>query len=264
MNKRRTARLQRFRRLPALLCLTFTLGAALPVFALTPEELASKGNHAYSEGRFQDAAAAYREVLKYGIQDARVEYNLGNAAFKLGHTGEAILHYRKAALLDPLDDEIRANLRFVEATCLDRVEPPVVAAPVRWLTHLQEMIGPDRQALAALALLWVLVLFLGWNLATPGRWRGWYGWIAASLLVAILLVGASWWMTTDRLAPGRTAVVLAPKVEILAGPGRNNVTLVTVHEGLALEVRSIRGDWVQVRMPQGLNGWVPADQVGIV
>ena len=141
---------------------------------------------------------------------------------------------------------------------------PPSPAPVRWLERLQAMLGPDRQALAVLALVWILTLFLGWSLSKPGRWNGRHGWTAAGLLAVILLMGVSWWMTVDRLAPGRTAVVLAPKVEILAGPARNNVTLVTVHEGLALEVRSVREGWVQVRMPEGVNGWVPAEQVGIV
>ena len=44
--------------------------------------------------------------------------------------------------------------------------------------------------------------------------------------------------------------------DVLAGPGENNATLFTVHEGLTLEVRSERQDWVQVSLPNGLNGWV--------
>lgn len=242
------------------------LVALTPVasWARTPDELASEGNHAYSEGRFQDAAQSYREILKYGIQDSRIEYNMANTAFKLGHTGEAILHYRRAALLDPLDDEIQANLRFVEATCLDRVESPEMAAPIRWIVALQSMAGPDRQAWTALVLVWLVVLFLGWGLGAPGRWRAWHGWTIAGLILAVLLVGGSLGMTLERLEPGQVAVVLSPKADILAGPGDNNATLVTVHEGLALEVRSVRGEWVQVRLPEGLNGWVPAERVGIV
>jgi tetratricopeptide (TPR) repeat protein len=250
------------RLVPVIVLLLLAMSAG--VHARTPDEIASEGNQAYSEGRFQDAARHYREILKYGIEDPRIEYNMGNAAFKLGHTGEAILHYRRAALLDPLDDEIQANLRFVEATCRDRLEPPEMVAPVRWLVELQGRTGPDRQALAALGLLWLVVIILGWSLSTPGRWRSWHGWTIAGLILAILLVGASLWMTLERLEPGRVAVVLSPKVEILAGPGNNNATLVTVHEGLALEVRSVRGEWVQVRLPEGLNGWVPAELVGIV
>ena len=165
------------------------LAMSVGVHAMTPDEIASEGNHAYSEGRFQDAARHYREILKYGIQDPRIEYNMGNAAFKLGHTGEAILHYRRAALLDPLDDEIQANLRFVEATCMDRVETPEMVAPVRLLLTLQGKTGPDRQALALLGLLWLGVIFLGWSLGSPGRWKAWHGWTIAALILSMVLAG---------------------------------------------------------------------------
>jgi len=59
-------------------------------------------------------------------------------------------------------------------------------------------------------------------------------------------------------------VVQNEAVDVLAGPGPNNPTLFTVHEGLTLEVRSIREGWLQVSLPNGLNGWIDARALGIV
>ena len=56
------------------------------------------------------------------------------------------------------------------------------------------------------------------------------------------------------------AIVLDEVVDVLAGPGHNNATLFTVHEGLTVEVRGELGaEWVQVSLPNGLNGWLPSD-----
>jgi SH3-like domain-containing protein len=84
------------------------------------------------------------------------------------------------------------------------------------------------------------------------------------VLLCGALASASWLTTLDRLHGRRLAVVLEQAVEVLAGPGRNNPTLATVHEGLTLEVRAERDEWFQVSLPNGLNGWVARDAVGEV
>lgn len=230
--------------------------------AQTPEDIFKRGNAAYEEGRFQAAAEAYRSLLRYDVRDATVEFNLANAEFRLGNLGRAILHYERARRLDPVDADIRANLEFARSFCFDRVEPPAQVAPVRWLRSIQNRVGPDRQAWVALALAWGLAALLAWAFARPSGWSAAQGWALAGLLVALLSVAGSWYGTLQRLEGDRAAVVLDGTVEVLAGPGTNNPALFTVHEGLTLEVRSGRDDWIQVSLPNGLNGWIARDSVG--
>ena len=90
------------------------------------------------------------------------------------------------------------------------------------------------------------------------------GWTLAALVLAASLTALSWGGTWQRLEGERVAVVLAASVEVLAGPGENNASLFTVHEGLTLTVRSERPDWVQVSLPNGLNGWIPRAALGFV
>jgi uncharacterized protein YraI len=56
-------------------------------------------------------------------------------------------------------------------------------------------------------------------------------------------------------------VVLAPTVEVLAGPSPANATVFRIHEGTRVEIRDARGEWTQVVLPNGLTGWVPRDAV---
>jgi len=73
----------------------------------------SAANELYAEGKFADAAAAYEKILQTGGQSAPLWFNRGNAEFKAGHLGQAIAAYRRAELLAPRDQELRANLAFV-------------------------------------------------------------------------------------------------------------------------------------------------------
>ncbi len=243
------------------------LGAALlgsRAAADTPEEIFNQANLAYEKGNYQDAAEGYRRVIQYGVVDARVEYNLGNACFKLGRLGDAILHYEKALRLAPTDADVASNLELARSRCFDRVEPPEVAAPIRLLRTVQDRLGPDRQALTLLALVWLAAWVVGWRSARPGGWNAAAGWTLAGIFLATAVVTLSWYATYRRLEGTRLAVVLDDTAEVLAGPGQNNASLFTVHEGLTLEVRAERQEWVQVSLPNGLHGWIHRDAVGFV
>ncbi len=246
--------------LPALLF----LGLVASAEAQTPEETFDRGNAAYEQGRYEEAAQAYRSLLRYQIGDAIVEYNLANAEFRLGHLGPAILHFERARRLDPLDPDIRANLEYARSLCFDRVEPQPQATLMRWIHLGQNRLGPDRQAWILLVAVWLIAGLLAWCFSRPGGWSPAYGWVLAGLLLVVVLAGSSWQATLQRLETGRTAVVLDEVAEVLAGPGFNNPALFTVHEGLTLQIRSERQEWLQVSLPNGLNGWISREAVGQV
>ncbi len=231
----------------------------LPSQAATPEATFEAGNAAYSAGRFAEAADNYREVLRFRITDPVVEFNLANAEFRVGRLGPAILHYQRARRMAPSDADISANLEFANSMTLDRVEPPPKPILLRWLHEVQDRFGPDAQAWGVLTLIWLCAALVAWRSARPGGWRGSYGWILTGMLLLIAVATASWWVTYQRLEGREIAVIQADAVEVLAGPGETNPALFTVHEGLTVELRGVRSGWVQVSLPNGLNGWVRAD-----
>ena len=249
---------------PAAVALAALLCGARPAAAETPEEIFERGSKAYEAGRYDEAAEAYRSVLRYGIRDPRLEYNLGNAAFKLHRLGEAILHYERAYRLDPADPDIRGNLELARSRRFDRVEEAEVPALLRWIRSVQSSLGPDPQAIAGLVLVWALLAIAVRGLSRPAGFTAGTGWAAASVAVLLVVVFFSWRATSESLEGANRAVVLAPQVEVLSGPSANNPVLFTVHEGSALDVRAERDEWIQVSLPNGLNGWVPRDAVGIV
>ncbi len=232
--------------------------------AATPEEIFDRGNAAYEQGRYEEAVEAYQTVARYGVRDARVEYNLGNALFKLGRIGEAILHYERAHRLAPADADVESNLALAVSRRFDKVDPPETAALLRWLRVAQDRTGPDVQAAALLVLCWVAcgIAVAGW--ARPAGWTAAKGWGLAVVLALLTGVAASWYGTLARLEGTSRAVVLQKVVQVLAGPGGNNASLFTVHEGLTVEVRSERPGWVQVSLPNGLNGWIPRDAIEVI
>ncbi|HXV76655.1 MAG TPA: tetratricopeptide repeat protein [Candidatus Polarisedimenticolaceae bacterium] len=256
--------MRRAARLLRIGCACLALGTAAPAAADSPERIFERGNSAYDAGAYAEAADAYRTLLKYQILDPRLEYNLGNAEFRLGNLGRAILHYERARRLDPSDRDIQANLAFARSLRLDRVPPAERPAAVAWVVGIQDRLGPDPQAWTLVALLWLLGAVVAWGLAERGRWSGGLGWCSATLALLIGLTSMSWYATHTRVEGQTTAVVVDEATEVLAGPGQNNATLATIHEGLDVEVWGERNEWIQVRLPNGVSGWVAKRAIEIV
>ncbi len=78
----------------------------------------------------------------------------------------------------------------------------------------------------------------------------------------LVLVGAGFGVKLHRAATQTHAIVLQERVDVLSGPGEDNTTLFTVHEGLKVRIEAEQGSWYQVSLDNGLSGWVPDAMLG--
>ncbi len=65
---------------------------------------------ALAKKEYEKAAFYYNSLIEQGIQNGRIYYNTGNAYYRSGQTGKAILMYRRALLFSPSDPQIKYNL----------------------------------------------------------------------------------------------------------------------------------------------------------
>src|SRR5437764_333574 len=57
----------------------------------SPQDLFKAGNALYAEGKFSDAAQKYEGAVQQGLRNWMLEYNLGDAYYRAGQAGKAIL-----------------------------------------------------------------------------------------------------------------------------------------------------------------------------
>ncbi len=69
-----------------------------------------EANQAYKNHQFQQAIDGYLHLIENGPENGQVYYNLGNAYFRRGDLGRAILSYERARLLIPRDGDLVFNL----------------------------------------------------------------------------------------------------------------------------------------------------------
>ena len=81
---------------------------------------------------YQAAARELESIVADGVQSGAVYYNLGNAYFRAGQFGHAILNYRKAKTYRPRDAYLEANLQQAMAAAPGRL--PQASTP--WWKHV--------------------------------------------------------------------------------------------------------------------------------
>lgn len=218
----------------------------------------NQANEQYRQGQYQQAREQYLGVVDAGVRDPQVYYNLGNACFKAGHLGEAVLWYERALRLAPRDADIRTNLRFAEQLRFDKVGEAGGAG--RWLVDLYLFPTLDELSLV------FSVCFLA--ACTLGLWRLWRrnwsgGWRVALFAASVFMAAGAGAYLGARLYGQAQAqvVVLAAEVTARSAPDLQQTAVFVVHEGTCLLLARSEGNWVLVRLPSGLGGWVPADTV---
>ena len=217
---------------------------------------------AYKVGNYQQAITDYRDLLRRGVS-ADLYYNLGNAYFRTDSLTQAILAYERASLLSPGDEDIRFNLQFARSKTIDKITPQSEMFFVSWYKSMVNFTSVDRWAKVGIgAIVLALLLMLAYLFAPQIAVRkvGFFG-----SLVFVLVFVFSWlfaWQQKTSLEHRSGAIVTAPSVSVKDTPVKNSADDFVLHEGTRVEItdKGMRG-WCAIRVADGREGWVPADQL---
>jgi tetratricopeptide (TPR) repeat protein len=230
-----------------------------------PESLFNQGNAAYQEGDFAAAEKYYRQVLESGFENGQLYFNLGNACFKQKKLGAAIYYWERARLLLPSDRELRENLELANLLIVDQIEIPEEPFPVRVLKGIRDLftIRQESRVVIALFLLANVLFFLYIVLKNSRRaFRAFIGFMIAGALT-VLMAGSLAWKIYERDFRQK-GIVLEQRVDVLSGPGEDNITVFTIHEGIKVRIHASTDGWHQISLPNGWNGWLPQNTIGIL
>jgi hypothetical protein len=236
--------------------LVFWLVGLGAVFAGPTDDFKS-ANQLYDAGRFAEAAAVYEKIEP---KKANVYYNLGNAHFRDGKLGLAILDYERARRLAPRDPDILANLKFAEQRLgVDDVNAP----PRAWQRFLRSIIesrSSTEWGMYELAALWLTALTVGACIYIPRLRTGLLA-IAAVAFVgfAVTAFALGHEVLSDRTAPA--AVVVASETDARFAPLPDSTTHFKLTEGTRVVIREDRGQWLFVERADGQQGWVKSEAV---
>jgi tetratricopeptide (TPR) repeat protein len=215
-------------------------------------------NRLYEQGRYREAAAAYERLLAQGRATSALYFNLGNAWFKAGEAGRAILNYRLAERLAPRDPDIQANLRLTR----ELVRGGPVPAPSLWQRGINAL-TPGEWGFLTVFCAWLCFGALTAAELWPGRLGACRRWAAVAGVLAVTAgtcLAAQWFTDRRRLE----AVVTAKEAIVRYGPLQVSRELQKVTDGAELIVLDEKDGWLQVAGLARGPGWIQAADVALL
>lgn len=233
----------------------------------------AEADSAYAADDFLTAIRLYEESIDQYGPSAERYYNLGNAYYRAGANGMAIVNYERSLRLDPSNQDAKDNLEFVRTKIVDRrsADTSFVASAT---DRLSLSAHPDTWAWIAivmfvLTLAGVCLYFAGSGVMV--RKVGFFGGGCAALLCIVANVLAC--RSARIVTASDKAVVISPSVILSTTPRQpkdRTEEAMLLHEGTEVKiVDSISGDangrvWYDVKVGDRSRAWIPSDAVEII
>jgi tetratricopeptide (TPR) repeat protein len=247
----------------------FSLVLVLIVFGIVatswagPADNFAQANQAFQDKDYQKAIDAYQAVLAAGQESANLYFNLGNAYFKKGDLGFAILNFLKARRLAPGDDDIASNLEFARKLTSVQLEGATLN-PVNNL--IKSVVAPYRLTSMAwisslFFLLFMAVLIARFGLALEFSWLRP---MTTTTLVLFLLIAT---LTTFKYRDDyviRRGVIVATESEVRTGPTDQSDIELHGEQGLIVQILSESGDYFNVVFENQRQGWIKKSLIAVV
>ena len=230
-----------------VLCCALFASAA---FAQSDAEFA-KANQDYAQGHFKEAISGYEALVRAGQWSANLFYDLGNAYFRTGDFGHAILNYERALALERHHPEATANLQIArdEARALEMQQ----SLPERYLRFA----SVNQYSIAAAVAFWLGVFCIVQLLFA--RRRSIATILLSVVLVLVFAVGTLAIYELDHGSKGRgLAIVTDKEVQARLATADTANSVLALPPGSEIKILSTRGDWVYAALPNSLRGWIPA------
>ena len=236
-----------------LLGLFFLPGGVSANIDTSAQEVFFEANRAYKNDQFQEAVGGYLKLVENGIENGHIYYNLGNAYYRLGDLGRAILFFERARLLLPRDDDLIFNLTHARNQAVDAV------ADVQTFS-LSDFLGLDSLNLYEVFLVFTIIncsffFILGIRLYKKTEWSFY---LSIFLVLVIGIGGCALALKWYQFTTDDRAVVLSDEVEVRAGPDPGDTALFKIHEGTIVHHERSEGDWVLLHLSKNKRGWAPS------
>jgi len=228
------------------LCLIF--GIASAAFAQSDADFA-KANQEFAQGHFKEAIAGYGALVGAGQWNANLFYDLGNAYFRTGDFGRAILNYERALALDNHHPEATANLQIA------RDESRALELQPTKLDRYLQFATINQYTIAAAVAFWLGIF--GIVALIFARRRS--GALLSLSILCLLVCGMAVWAihTLDNGSEGRgLAIVTGNDVQARLATADTANSVLALPPGSEIKILSTRGDWMYAALPNDLRGWI--------
>lgn len=219
------------------------------------QSLFAKGNEAYKIGDFTTALKQYKAIEEQGETSADLNYNIGNCYFRLNKVGYAILNYEKALKQDPALEDAQINLLTAQKLTVDKIEQLPLPGIVRVYKGFLNMLNTEGWAKVSvvfvfLFLVFILIINFSKNSTIKKSLFLVNAIIVLFALLTLVFAFSSSYYDKEEL------VLVKDNAYIKSEPTKSGKDLFILHEGTKVQLKQDNNAWIQIKLSDGLIGWV--------
>lgn len=230
------------------------------VFASENPRLYLDGIKNYNNGEYDKAVEAFEKIAKEGTRNGKLFYNLGNAHFKSGNIGKAIVWYERALQLNPNDPDLKFNYQYVNGFVKDKLEDKEFSV-VKVLFFWKDLLGQTTIKWLAVSLsflFWVMIIF---QIFKDRKLVKIHTGLIFSIAAIFILTASYDYYAQHHI---KKAVILPEKVSIRSGLTDDSTELFILHVGTKVIVEENRTGHFKIRFSGDKMGWLSKESIEII
>lgn len=236
-----------------------------PLLVAQTEVFMQQGNQYYQKQQYDKAIEFYDKVLNEGYESAGLYYNIGNAYYREGKLGYAILNYERALKLSPGDDDIQHNLALANSRTIDRLNTFPDFFLFQWWESFLALFtfsGWVYLSYFFYILLLAVILFYFFT-RQPDKQRLAFFTGLAVLFLFILSISISA-IKYNREFNIKNGIVVEQSATAKLSPDSDSKDAFVIHEGLKVRLEDKVANYYEIRLKDGKIGWLPESDIKMI
>jgi tetratricopeptide (TPR) repeat protein len=219
----------------------------------------------FTAGSYKEALQVWTEVYSTGYRSANLDYNIGNAYFKLNNIPASILFYERAYLLKPEDENINYNLQVARTLIVDRFQEIPELFFIKWYNFISLFLSTNSWAKISITSFVFFLLLLSLYIYSSRHRHKVIGFWLAVLFIVLSLTSLAFTIRNKSLVyDSHKAIISNPLVNGKSSPDKSGNDIFVLHEGTKVTVEDKVGEWLEIRLSDGNKGWVPQNRIIII
>ncbi|MCU0343929.1 MAG: tetratricopeptide repeat protein [Ignavibacterium sp.] len=222
-------------------------------------------NELYKNNQYQLAIDEYNKIINQGYEGASLYYNLGNAHYRLGNVGFAILYYEKALKISPSDEDAKHNLAIAKLNIKDKVdELPQFFIFNIWEGLLASFSVSGWTIIVYVIFILLLLAVIGYFFSRSVTQQRVSFFMGVGFLILLFSSIGLLAVKMNKEFNINDGIVVENIVTVKSSPDSSSKDEFVIHEGLKVRLEDKVDEWVKIRLADGKIGWIREISVQII
>jgi len=241
----------------------FILWCSSHLVAIQTESIFESGNTSYSKGHYQAAIKDYQSLIQNNQKSGAIYYNLGNAYFKSGKQGMALLQYERAHQYLAHDEDLNANIQFLKEQL--NLNKEMIESSWKERVRMYSRNKMTRQTWEIMSyglyiICSVLESIFIFNMRLRKRDMVYISGVVLCFLISISFLRAAYFIEKNM----KTGFVITPIITVRYSPSFSGAIAFKLTEGMKVEIIRDHNGWKHIRLNEKQSGWVNSDAISAI